>query len=209
MPDLISKKTAIAATLLVAAALAAGFLPTAAHAAVAVGDAAPAFTLTDLDGESRSLADYAGKVVVLEWINPNCPFSDRHAREKTMTALAAEHDEVVWLGINSTSDGHRDFLEPAAHRAWAAERGVSYTILYDPSGEVGHAYDARTTPHMFVIDESGKVAYNGAIDDDPPGRKDAVERTNYVGAALLAHAGNTAVDPASTKPYGCSVKYGG
>lgn len=190
-------------------ALAAAFaLACAAPAsAVAVGDPAPDFRLTALDGSEHGLADYSGRVVVLEWVNPNCPFSDRHAREKTMTHLAAAHGEVVWLGINSTNPDHRDYLKPAAHRKWAHQRGVSYDILYDPSGEIGHAYGASTTPHMFIIDEQGKVAYNGAIDDDPPGRETPAERTNFVGDGLDAHEVGDAIDPASTKPYGCSVKY--
>lgn len=177
-----------------------------AHA-VSVGEPAPAFTLTDLEGETHSLAALEGKVVVLEWVNPECPFSDRHAREKTMTALAAEHGDVVWLGINSTNPEHANYLEPAEHRRWAADNGIDYAILYDPTGEVGHAYDAKTTPHMFIVDEQGKIAYDGAIDDDPPGRKAAAERTNYVDRGLDAHGAGKAVDPASTKPYGCSVKY--
>ena len=194
----------IAVPALAAAAVLAAAAPAAA---VAVGEAAPAFTLTDLGGEPRSLADYRGKVVVLEWVNPNCPFSDRHAREKTMTGLAAAHGEVVWLGINSTNPEHRDYLQPAAHQEWASDNGIGYAILYDPSGAVGHAYGARTTPHMFIVDEQGRVAYDGAIDDDPPGRQAPAERTNYVAGGLDAHAAGRAVDPASTKPYGCSVKY--
>jgi peroxiredoxin len=176
-------------------------------AAVAVGDKAPGFTLEALDGTSHSLADYAGKVVVLEWLNPNCPFSDRHAREHTMTRLAAEHGEVAWVGINSTSREHRDYLPPAEHQKWAGTNGIDYPILYDESGQVGHAYDARTTPHMFIIDEQGNVVYNGAIDDDPPGRREAAARDNYVGGGLDAYAADRAIEPASTKPYGCSVKY--
>ena len=175
--------------------------------AVSVGETAPAFTLTDLQGEEHSLADLEGKVVVLEWVNPNCPFSDRHAREKTMTGLAAEHAEVVWLGINSTSPEHSNYLEHAEHAEWATESGIDYAILYDPTGEVGHAYGARATPHMFIVDEQGKVAYNGAIDDDPPGSEPPAERTNYVDGGLDEHAAGKEVDPASTKPYGCSVKY--
>lgn len=173
----------------------------------AVGAVATAFTLQDLDGHQVSLADYAGRTVVLEWVNPNCPFSDRHAREKTMTTVAAKHEKVVWLGINSTSPDHGDYLQPAAHKKWAQKNGIEYAILYDPTGEVGHAYGARTTPHMFIVDEQGKIAYNGAIDDDPPGRKAQPARTNYIDGGLDEHAAGQAVDPASTKPYGCSVKY--
>jgi len=172
-----------------------------------VGDTAPGFTLTDLEGNSHSLADFAGKTVVLEWINPNCPFTDRHAKESTMTDLADKHGEVVWLGINSTAEGHSDFLEPAEHAAWAEDRGVDYAILYDETGETGKAYGAKTTPHMYIIDADGTIVYNGAIDDDPAGRQDQAQRANYVDSGLVAMAGGGDVDPASTKPYGCSVKY--
>lgn len=178
-----------------------------ALAAAAVGDTAPAFQLKDLNGKTVSLASLKGKVVVLEWVNPNCPFSDRHAREKTMTELTKKHGSVTWLGINSTNPEHKDYLQPADHQAWAKKNGVNYSILYDPTGATGHAYDARTTPHMFVIDEQGKIVYNGAIDDDPSGRKPRPERVNYVNGALTAEQGGKKVDPASTKPYGCSVKY--
>ena len=196
-----------ARTAIVLAALVLAPFAASPAAAAAVGETAPAFGLQGLDGEEHALADYAGKVVVLEWVNPNCPFSDRHAREKTMASLAAEHRDAVWLGINSTSPEHRDYLEPAEHQAWATKNGIRYEILYDPTGEVGHAYGASTTPHLFIVDENGKIAYDGAIDDDPPGRKPQAERENYVDGGLTAHAGGGAIDPASTKPYGCSVKY--
>lgn len=178
-----------------------------APAAVSIGEAAPDFTLQDLDGKTVSLADHRGEVVVLEWINPNCPVSDRHAREQTMVDLVARHGDVVWLAINSTNPDHRDYLAKADHAAWAAEHGLEYTILYDESGEIGKAYDARTTPHMYIVDEAGELAYNGAIDDDPPGRKGKAERANYVQAGLVAHAAGEAVSPATTRPYGCNVKY--
>ncbi|HMB53249.1 MAG TPA: redoxin domain-containing protein [Thermoanaerobaculia bacterium] len=178
-----------------------------AFAAGTVGEKAPAFSLSDLDGNTHSLADYEGKVVVLEWINPNCPFSDRHAKEETMAGLADKHGEVVWLAINSTAPEHKDFLQKSEHAEWAAERAVDYAILYDESGDVGHAYDAKTTPHMYVIDEAGNIAYNGAIDDDQAGRKEQAERDNYVDGALVAHTAGSSIDPASTRPYGCSVKY--
>jgi peroxiredoxin len=190
---------ALAATVALAAA--------PAFAAGTVGDQAPAFSLQDLDGNTHSLADYGGKVVVLEWINPECPYSDRHAKEQTMTDLAAKHGEVVWLAINSTAPDHSNFLTKAEHAEWAEKRGIDYAILYDESGEVGHAYDAKTTPHMYVIDEGGKIAYNGAIDDDQAARKEPAERANYVDGALMAHQGGSSIDPASTRPYGCSVKY--
>jgi peroxiredoxin len=181
--------------------------PALATAGSAVGDTAPAFQLKDLNGKTQSLADLKGKVVVLEWVNPNCPFSDRHAREKTMTELTKKYGSVTWLGINSTNPEHRDYLQPAEHLAWAKENGVSYSILYDPTGATGHAYDAKTTPHMFVVDEHGKIVYNGAIDDDPSGRKPRPQRVNYVNGALTAEQSGKKIDPASTKPYGCSIKF--
>ncbi len=178
-----------------------------AFGASAVGDTASAFKLKGADGKTYSLADYKGKVVVLEWVNPNCPFSVRHAREKTMSALAQQHGEVVWLGINSTSPTKPDYLKPADHLAYNEKYGIKYPVLYDETGTVGHAYEAKTTPHMFIIDKDGKIAYNGAIDDDPPGRKAQEERVNYVGHGLDAEKAGKNPDPASTKPYGCSVKY--
>jgi peroxiredoxin len=178
-----------------------------ALAAGAVGEKAPDFKLKGIDGKTYSLADFKGKTVVLEWVNPNCPFSDRHAKEKTMSELHKQHGEVVWLGINSTASGHQDFLKPAEHLAWSQKNGVNYPVLYDETGTVGHAYDAKTTPHMFIIDAEGKIAYNGAIDDDPSGRKGKAERANYVDGGLTAELASKAIDPASTKPYGCSIKY--
>lgn len=178
-----------------------------AFAGSAVGETAPAFKLKGADGKTYSLADYKDKVVVLEWVNPNCPFSDRHAKEKTMSSLAKQHGEVVWLGINSTSPEKPDYLKPADHLAYNEKNGINYPVLYDETGTVGHAYEAKTTPHMFIIDTDGKIAYNGAIDDDPPGRKAQAERVNYVGRGLDAEKGGKNPDPASTKPYGCSVKY--
>ncbi|HEX6904519.1 MAG TPA: thioredoxin family protein [Thermoanaerobaculia bacterium] len=196
----------IRTTLLGLAALSLAALP--ALAAGAVGETAPAFSLKGADGKTYSLADFKGKTVVLEWVNPNCPFSDRHAREKTMSTLAKRYGgEVVWLGINSTNAEHRDFLKPADHIAWSQKNGVNYPILYDETGKVGHAYDAKTTPHMFIIDKAGKIAYNGAIDDDPQGRNEMAKRLNYVNAGLTSEKSGKNPDPASTKPYGCSVKY--
>lgn len=195
----------IRTTLLGVAALSISALP--ALAAGAVGETAPAFKLKGVDGKTYSLADYKGKTVVLEWVNPNCPFSDRHAREKTMSELHKRYGDVVWLGINSTNPSRRDFLKPAEHLAYNQKNGINYPVLYDETGTVGHAYDAKTTPHMFIIGADGKIAYNGAIDDDPPGRKPKAERVNYVKGGLSAEKAGKNPDPSATKPYGCSVKY--
>lgn len=178
-------------------------LGSAAFAAVAVGDPAPDFRLKDLDGKEVALSSLRGQVVVIEWMNPNCPFIARHAKEGTMTGIVKSHPEIAFLAINSTNPDHKDYLAPAAHAAFNREHGIGYPVLYDPTGEVGKAYGAKATPHMFVIDGEGIVRYNGAIDDAPSGGA----KVNYVEQALAALAAGRPVEPATTKPYGCSVKY--
>jgi peroxiredoxin len=177
--------------------------PAAAAVAASIGAAAPSFSLTDQSGKKVSLADYTGSVVVLEWINPDCPFVQRHARAKTMLSLAQKYGEqgVVWLGINSTN-----YMNADANRKWAEDNKLPYAVLDDHAGDVGRAYAARTTPHMFVIDKSGTLVYEGAIDDDQAGTKGAAA-VNYVDAALSEVLAGKAVSASRTKPYGCSVKY--
>ena len=188
------------------AALALAFLGCAGPglAELTVGQVAPDFRLRDLAGEAFALAELRGRPVVLEWINPNCPFSRRHSRQKTMQSTAAAHPDAVWLGISSTRPGHGDHLAPAEFKAFLAEHGISYPVLEDASGEVGRAYGAKTTPHMFVIDADGVLAFAGAIDDDPRGR---AAKVNYVASALDALAAGGRPEPGSTTPYGCNVKY--
>lgn len=168
----------------------------------AVGEVAPAFTLSDLNGKPHSLSDYKGKVVVLEWTNPQCPIVQRHYRAGTMKQLQAKYGEkgVVWLAINSS---HNETL--LENQAWAKQQDIKYPILLDAGGEVGKAYGAKTTPHMYVIDESGKLVYRGGIDNDPTGDKG--QPTPYVANALDEVLSGKAVSVADTKPYGCSVKY--
>lgn len=187
---------ALATTLLACSA------PTLAE--VAVGDAAPDFRLKDLDGNEVALSELAGKTVVLEWANPNCPFWKRHADQKTMQTTASKHPDVVWIGIDSTNPSHGDHMDAAAWKSFLAERGITYRILDDPTGATGQAYGARTTPHMYVIDAAGKLAYVGAIDDDPRGHGAQV---NYVDQALTELAAGKPVSTPTTRPYGCSVKY--
>jgi hypothetical protein len=105
-----------------------------------------------------------------------------------MSALADMHEEVVWLAINSTNPDSSDYLEPAEHLEYNRKHGIDYAVLYDTSGDVGRAYDAKTTPQMYIIDETGTLLYNGAIDDDPLGRQKPTERTNYVAEGLAEHA---------------------
>lgn len=162
----------------------------------------PDFTLEDQDGNEVSLSDFAGSVVVLEWINWDCPFVVRHYNESTMKTLADQYtdDGVVWLAINSTHYATQD-----KDREWIDKHDLPYPILHDPSGETGHAYDTKTTPHMYIIGRDGELVYEGAIDDDPRGNKD--ERVNYVRKALDELLAGEAVSTPETKPYGCTVKY--
>lgn len=195
--DRLAKMTAV-----LALALAACANPTLAD--LAVGQAAPTFSLTAVDGSTVSLDQFQGKTVVLEWMNPNCPFSLRHSDEKTMQKIADRGGDVVFLAVNSTKASHQDFLKPADYAKFLGEKSLTYPVLYDSDGKVGKAYGAKTTPHMYVIDPAGKIAYMGAIDDDPRGGN---AKVNYVVSALDALAAGKSPDPASTKPYGCTVKY--
>ncbi len=173
-----------------------------------IGTKAPDFTLTDITGKPVKLSDYQGKIVVLEWTNPNCPFVQRHYREKMMQPLQKMYTEkgVVWLVINSTNEGHNDYESPESLGSMYSEWGGAYTaLLMDPKGTVGKAYDAKTTPHMFVIDAKGVLVYQGAIDDDPRGGKE--DREGYVKEALNALMSGKDIATTTTKPYGCSVKY--
>ena len=175
----------------------------AASPTASVGAQAPNFTLEDQTGKKVSLSDFAGKVVVLEWINPDCPFVLRHANAKTMYTLAEKYGAkgVVWLGINSTN-----YADRAVNAKWIATNHLPYAVLDDHAGEVGHLYGAKTTPHMFVIDPSGKLAYEGGIDDDPGGSKGS-GALNYVDRALDELTSGKPVSTPQSKPYGCSVKY--
>jgi len=168
---------------------------------------APDFTLDSFDGRTVSLSQYKGRVVVLEWLSTECPFSKYHHETKsTMLDLAKKYQdkEVVWLGINSAAA-----TTPEANRAYAKQFKVPYPILDDRSGRVGRAYGARTTPHMFVIDKDGMVAYNGAIDSAPMGKvTEGATMVNYVDQALAALTTGKEVPTPVTAPYGCSVKYG-
>lgn len=179
-------------------------------AAVDNGDKAPGFTLQDVDGKSISLSDYPGKTVVLEWINPGCPFVRKFYTNGDMGAFQEKAAEmgVVWLAINSTNPDHRDYLTPEASAKWATEHGFEATWLMDPEGTVGQAYGARTTPHMFIIDPSGKVVYQGAIDSIRDADPDSIDQaTNYVMEALSAMKEGKDIPDDQTRPYGCSVKY--
>ena len=178
-------------------------VPAVAGDGVTVGDQAPAFTLSDTAGDEVSLSDYSGKVVVLEWLNPDCPFVQRHYKAGTMKNLAAKYGAqgVIWLTVNSTK-----YMDAAANAKFRTANDLPYPVLVDQSGEVGHLYGAMTTPHMYVIDGGGNLVYIGAIDDDPRGNKGR-PADNYVAAALAEVIAGTAVSTPEPQPSGRPVKY--
>lgn len=191
---------------------AAGLFAAAVLGAATVGEPAPAFTLTDLDGKTHSLADFKGKTVVLEWVNPECPFVVKHYEKSgnlPATQKAAVADGVVWLQINSAAAGKQGDFDAEKAKAWIAKNSVAATAyLRDSDGKVGKAYDAKTTPHIFVINAEGALVYNGAIDSIRSGNpEDIAKAENYATAALAAVKAGKPVEKATTQPYGCSVKY--
>ncbi len=172
-----------------------------------VGQKAPDFTLKNLDGNDVSLKDFAGKIVVLEWFNYECPFVRAHYTmdpNYTMKNLTAKYPDVVWLSINSTA--HQELEK---NRRWASMHKLSWQILEDIDGRVGRAYGAKTTPQMYVIDNTGTVVYQGAIDNAPLGKVEpaGAEKINYVDNALTEVIAGKPVAVPYTKSYGCSVKY--
>ncbi len=194
------------------AVAAAGILAAAlAHASASVGQPAPEFKVKDTAGKEQSLAAYKGKFVVLEWVNPDCPFVRKHYDTSNMqsTQTAATAKGAVWLTVSSTATDAGDYRKPADLSAWLEEQGAKPTAtLMDEDGKVGHAYGARTTPHMYVIDPQGKLVYAGAIDSKATARKDDVKSaTNYVSAALDEAMAGKPVTKATSEPYGCSIKY--
>lgn len=200
------------ATLLAAACLATGaLLPLQAQAAAIVGQAAPAFSLLDTSGKTRTLAEFKGKTVVLEWVNPGCPFVRKHYDSANMPRLQQEFTgrQVVWLAINSTEKAASDYLEPAALAAWMQSKaGTPTATLMDPEGTVGKAYGARTTPHMYIVDAQGMLAYAGGIDSIPSARASDIQTaTNYVRQGLNEALGGKPISTATSQPYGCTIKY--
>lgn len=195
-------------TMLVAAMLAA--VP--ANAAPRVGSAAPAFSASDASGKPVSLQDFRGKTVILEWTNPECPYVVKHYGSGNMQALQREAATAgaVWLTINSGAAGQQGAVDgPTALRLASESKAASSAILLDADGKIGRAYDARTTPHMFIIDAKGELAYMGGIDDKPTtDAGDIAGATNHVRAALADLVAGRSVAKPVTQPYGCSVKYG-
>ena len=177
-----------------------------------VGKAAPDFTLTDINGKQLSLAEFKGKTVVLEWVNQECPFVMKHydkSGNMPKTQQAAVKDGVVWLQINSGHPGAQGDFDPAKVSDWQKRNAVASTAYFrDQDGKVGKLYDARTTPHMYVIDPAGTLVYAGGIDDIRSSKpEDIAKATNYVNAALGDLKAGQAVRTKNSQPYGCSVKY--
>ena len=199
----------ITKTLLAVAAL---VVPAFAAAAPTVGQPAPAFTATDTQGKKVSLADQKGKYVVLEWHNQGCPYVVKHYDSGTMQKLQKDLTAkgVVWLTVISSAPGKQGHVSGSAADAYVKEHGAAPTaVLLDEDGTVGKLYGAKTTPHMFVIDDKGTLVYAGAIDDKPTADKADVQGAkSYVLAAYEETKAGKPVTTASTAPYGCSVKYG-
>jgi hypothetical protein len=183
----------------------------AALAAAGVGQQAPDFSLTDITGQARRLSDYRGKVVVLEWTNPECPIVRKHYLSGNMPALqrAATSEGVVWLSINSGHPGAEGDYDPGQVADWLRRTGGEPTAyLRDPDGRVGHLYGAKATPHMFVISAGGTLVYAGAIDSIPSSDPDDIGRaTNYVRAALAELKAGVPIAVPTSRAYGCAVKY--
>jgi peroxiredoxin len=177
----------------------------------ATGAAAPDISVTDSKGKTHSISQYKGKTVVLEWFNPGCPFVVKHYGSGNMQKLQEEFTGkgVVWLTIDSSASGKEGHLTPEQANAKMTEWKMKPTaFLLDADGKAGQTYGAKNTPHMFVISPDGKVIYQGAIDNKPsPKPEDIPSSTNYVKVALDESMSGKPVSTASTKPYGCTVKY--
>ena len=183
-----------------------------AYAAPETGKPAPDFTATDIKGNPFKLSDHKGKTVVLEWTNHECPFVMKQYGTKNMqnTQKAAHDKGAYWVSIVSSAEGRQGHTTPEQAQKIVDESGATPDVkILDEKGEIGKLYGASTTPHMFVIDKDGNVAYMGAIDDNPSPRPETVEGAkNYVLTAIDELSAGKPVETPVTQPYGCNVKYG-
>jgi peroxiredoxin len=172
---------------------------------------APAFSLKDAEGKTRTLSEFRGKTVVLEWTNEGCPYVKKHYSSGNMQALqkSATTDGVVWLTIISSAPGQQGYKTAEQAKAWKASANAASTaVLLDPTGTVGKAYGAKTTPDMRIIDKNGQLVFQGGIDDKvSTDAADVKTAKNYVRAALADIKAGKAVAVKAAKPYGCSIKY--
>ena len=188
-----------------------GSLCTMLLAAPKVGMDAPDFSILDIEGRPYSLRDFRGKTVVLEWVNPECPFVKKHYESGNMPRLQKEatDDGVIWLSINSGHAGAQGDFEPAKVVEWQDRTGAKPTAyLRDQTGGIGRLYDAKTTPHIFVINPAGVLVYDGAIDSIRSANpRDIGQAENYVTSSLRAVSEGRMPDKSTSEPYGCTVKY--
>jgi peroxiredoxin len=179
--------------------------------AVAPGTPAPDFKGTDSNGVQHSLSDYRGKYVVLEWANKGCPYDQKHYLSGSMENLQKEWTAkgVVWLSVISSAPGQQGYVTPSEENTYLKTMHATPTAaLLDPTSTIARLYEAKTTPHIFVIDPTGKLIYQGAIDDKPTTeQQDLKGARNYLNEALTSAMAGNPVPVASTRPYGCSVKY--
>ncbi len=184
---------------------------TAFAASAEIGKAAPDFTAQDIQGKQVKLSDYKGKIVVLEWVNPECPFVKDHYASGNIPALqkSAADEGVIWLSINSAAPDKQGDYAPEKVASWTKSKNAApAAYIRDSDGVIGKLYGAKTTPHMFVIDAEGTLAYQGAIDSvRSAGKPDRSKATNYVTAAIASLKSGSPVEKSSTAPYGCGVKY--
>jgi hypothetical protein len=182
-----------------------------ASSGVQVGQPAPAFSAKDTNGKTVSLAELKGKTVVLEWSNHECPFVKKHYTGNNMQTLQKKWtgQDVVWLTVISSPVGEQGYVDAAQANKLTTERGAAPSaVLLDPKSQIARAYGATVTPHMYVIDKTGKLAYAGGIDDKPSARIDDLKGAkNFVDSALTELAQGKAVSTTTARPYGCTVKY--
>lgn len=182
-----------------------------AFAAVTVGEPAPEFDVLDVDGNHVKLSDLKGKIVVMEWNNPKCPFVEKHYESGNMqqTQKTTKAQGVTWLTINSSAVGKEGYMEISeAKEVSRKSNAIPDRLILDTEGELGQLYDAKVTPHMYVIDEKGVLAYMGAIDNKPTAdQTDIPKATNYVLQAVASLKEGKEIEVNNTKAYGCGVKY--
>jgi len=179
--------------------------------AARVGEPAPNFTATDSNGKAHTLSSYRGKFVVLEWHNQGCPYTKKHYDSGNMERLQKEWTQkgVIWLTVISSAPGTQGYVTGEQENDYMRRMNAAPTAaLLDPTGDLGHLYGAKTTPHMFIINPDGVLIYDGAIDDKPtPDQADIPTSTNYVSMALKEAMSGKSVSTPTSRPYGCSVKY--
>ena len=179
--------------------------------AARVGERAPDFTATDSNGKVHKLSEYQGKFVVLEWSNRGCPYTQKHYNSGNMQRLQQRWTGrgVIWLTVISSAPGKQGYVTASEENAYLKQVSAAPTaVLLDPTGAVGHLYEAKTTPQLFIINPQGTLIYNGAIDDRPTtDEADVKGAKNYLTAALEEATSGKPVSSPTSRPYGCSVKY--